>query len=352
SNDKDDDSFALAAYLPDYRVNAFVEQQLQVLESAAAAASPPPQLVTDLILFSLQPHSKGFLGGCCLQPDHYEAIDKYRAEFQNQQQVNLWITVGGAGRSEAFPEIFRDEKTKKRLIKSAMNLWYVAIIVLGIDLDFTPRTTTERDNYLVFLQEALDQWHAAGLKVSMTTIFHPSTRLLPQLYQQMDRIHLMAYDMIAREGGDNNGDPYHASLDKVAKTIDALLQPGGGLEDTPEKILLGIPAYARHLTVPSNVKTFGEIFDGVVQGSDDPSSIDWATMHSWEGYEWESEERIQGKTQLARERKLGGIFFWEIGQDKVTETHPRGILIEAAAAAIRNETAAYISAASSPEGEL
>jgi GH18 family chitinase len=152
----------------------------------------------------------------------------------------------------------------------------------------------------------------------------------------MDRIHLMAYDMVTTKGGDD-GDPYHAGLEKVRQALAALLQPGGGLEGTPpEKILLGIPAYARHVTVPTNVKTFAEIHDGIVAESG--AGIDWETLHSWQGFEWESGRRIRDKVQLARELGLGGVFFWEIGQDKATESHPRGILIETAAAAIRNET--------------
>ncbi|KAL3930665.1 MAG: hypothetical protein SGARI_004418 [Bacillariaceae sp.] len=326
SNDNDN-NFALAAYLPDYRVHAFVEQQLQ-------SNDPPPPLVTDLILFSLQPHSKGFLGGCCLQPDHYEAIAKYRAEIH--PSVKLWVTIGGAGRGDAFPEIFKDEKIRTRLIKSAMNLCEKHSIQ-GIDLDYTPRTTEQRNDYVIFLQEALNAWQAAGIKVSTTTIFHPTTRLLPQLYQRLDRIHLMAYDMIARGDGVDMQDKYHASLEKVQQTLAALLQPGGGLEDTPQKVVLGIPAYARHLTDPRKVATFAEIYDGVL-AEKGASEVNWETLHSWQDFEWESGERIRAKVELARKLHLGGIFFWEIGQDKVNSDHPRGMLIETAAAAIRNET--------------
>jgi GH18 family chitinase len=110
------------------------------------------------------------------------------------------------------------------------------------------------------------------------------------------------------------------------------------LETTPEKILLGIPAYARRLQVPTDVKTFGEIYDGLIE---ERRTINWQTLHSWNGYEWESGNRIQDKVDLAKNRGLGGIFFWEIGQDKITPSHPRGVLLEAAAiAAARNHTVA------------
>jgi hypothetical protein len=113
------DNFTLAAYLPDYRIVSYVEQQL--LHNFTV--SPP--LLTDLILFSLQPHSKGFLGGCCLQPDHFKLAQRYREQLYttNEKRLRLWVTVGGSGRSYAFSQIFGDEKLRKRLVQSAINLW-------------------------------------------------------------------------------------------------------------------------------------------------------------------------------------------------------------------------------------
>lgn len=177
----------------------------------------------------------------------------------------------------------------------------------------------------------------------MTTIFQPGMKFLAQIYSRIDRLHLMTYDMISRDPNTAN-DPYHASISKTQEMLEALLQPGGGMEQTPEKILLGIPAYARHLQHPGNVKTFAEIYDAVVQESGgDESSIDWTTLHSWKGFEWESGERIRDKMQLAREKELGGVFFWEIGQDKVSKLYPRGVLLEAAAAGVNPGSASTVS---------
>jgi GH18 family chitinase len=216
--------------------------------------------------------------------------------------------------------------------------------IQGVDLDYTPRSIKDGDQYVIFLQEAIPQWHEAGLLVSMTTVFHPAmTYVVSQVYQQIDRFHVMTYDMISRNASDN--DPYHASLVKTKAMLEALLHqhPGKGLNSmgqSPEKILLGIPAYARHLQSQDKVMTFGEIYDAIIheQGKDQPS-IDWRTLHSWNGFEWESGQRIHDKVKLAKSNGLGGIFFWEIGQDKVTYQHPRGVLLEAAAAAVGEELA-------------
>ncbi len=211
--------------------------------------------------------------------------------------------------------------------------------ISGIDLDFfQPRTMDELENYVLFLSEAITQWHQYGLKVSLT--LHPGLgRYIPSnIFQLLDRIHFMTYDMI--RGGSEN---YHASLSKVREATEDLLRH----EVAGHKVLLGIPVYARHLSNPSQVKTFGEIYDGIKLESESNANtseetkkflqgdVD-ASLHSWDGYEWESPTRIRAKIDLAKEFKLGGVFFWELGQDKITEEHTRGIILEGAITAKRD----------------
>lgn len=191
----------------------------------------------------------------------------------------------------------------------------------------------ELENYVLFLNEAITQWHHQGLKVSMT--LHPGQgRYVPQnIYELLDRIHFMTYDMIHGGGGSSN---YHASFSKVRGAIEELLQ-----QNVPShKVLLGIPAYSRHLSNPGQVKAFGEIYDGIQQDanrSEDTRKFLLgdadSSLHSWNGYEWESPKRIRAKIDLAKDLNLGGVFFWELGQDKTTKEHPRGILLEAASVA-------------------
>lgn len=208
----------------------------------------------------------------------------------------------------------------------------------------------ELNNYVLFLNEAIVQWHHLGLKVSLT--LHPRQgRYIPEnVYQLLDRIHFMSYDMLG--GGSSK---YHASLSKVRQAVEELLQPGGGLERMPHKVLLGIPAYARHLQNPGQVKTFGEIYDGIQQEFESSGSASAArevtkqflrgdrdsTLDSWQGYEWESPTKIRAKIDLAKELNLGGVFFWELGQDKTTDEHPMGILLESATTANHDESSSF-----------
>eukprot|EP00536_Pseudo-nitzschia_multiseries_P004920 jgi/Psemu1/11270/gm1.11270_g len=350
-DDDDDDDFAIAGYLPDYRLRAYLDQHFTAKNAAKTqreANQQPqqsPHVATDLILFSLQPHARGFLG-CCLEPDHYELVEEFvnstiRVPFSTSPSTRVWVTVGGGGRRAAFPEICANGMLRQRLIGSITNLSSKYSFIGGIDLDFfQPRTMQERDNYLLFLSEAIPQWHQEGLKVSIT--LHPNQgRMVPRsIYQQLDRIHFMTYDMV---GGYSDGDyrNFHAYISKVRQALQELFQHGIGLENTPEKVLLGIPAYARHLGEPSQVKTYGEIYDEI-RSQDANADIG---VHAWEGYEWDSPSRIRDKINLARKMKLGGIFFWELGQDKITTDNPSGTLLEAAAAAAS-------AGSPSPMGEL
>lgn len=131
-------TFAVAAYLPDYRIHAYLSQyvsegddedrSVQNANTNGTAAGVPASL-TDLILFSLQPHSRGLLGGCCLQQDHYDLVRKFRSRIRhtnssNDDSLTIWVTLGGGGRTDAFPEICADEKRRKRLIDAVVKLWY------------------------------------------------------------------------------------------------------------------------------------------------------------------------------------------------------------------------------------
>jgi hypothetical protein len=60
-----EETFAIAAYFPDYR------QDFNVNITAP--------LLTDLILFSLEPKADASLDGCCLKPEDYETARQARA---------------------------------------------------------------------------------------------------------------------------------------------------------------------------------------------------------------------------------------------------------------------------------
>lgn len=199
----------------------------------------------------------------------------------------------------------------------------------GINLDcLTPTNQKEVNDYLQFLailSSAFRQYKHRTLKLSIT--LHPGQHLPPKAYELVDRLLIMTYDMPAPDG-------HHASLEIVKNTIQGFLD-----HNAPNsKILLGIPAYARHSVNPGMVKTFSELMDEMK-----PSSLEEADVGEWGGYPFDSPHMIKAKVVLAREMGLSGLFFWELGQDKQHPSlGPGGLLLEAAyREATRNQAEDY-----------
>ena len=121
----------VAAYLPEYRFYINVNNTAPFL--------------TDIMLFSLQPNSRGMLGGCCLEQNHFEVARQaraYKMEYDQQQQLKkkptnrnddivdtnnnplrLWVTLGGAGRCASFFPIIADPTKRTRLVTSLKRYW-------------------------------------------------------------------------------------------------------------------------------------------------------------------------------------------------------------------------------------
>lgn len=96
----------IAGYLPDYRsidLNHTVSH------------------ITDLILFSLEVHSRGMVGGCCLQKTHYENARLAKEHYNSK--LKLWVTVGGQGRANGWQEVCHDTIKRNRFIDSMIRLW-------------------------------------------------------------------------------------------------------------------------------------------------------------------------------------------------------------------------------------
>ena len=100
--------FVIAGYWPDYR--AYID----INKSA--------YLMTDLILFSIQPKEDGLLKKdlCCLDD---EILDKARAAKDINKSLNLLVSVGGGGRSAAFAEISGDEMRRNTFVQELKRFW-------------------------------------------------------------------------------------------------------------------------------------------------------------------------------------------------------------------------------------
>lgn len=305
-----EEEFLIAGYLPDYRhyIN---------LDAAAKHLS-------DVILFSIQPEPDGSVTGpnvCCLGDGHYA---KAVAAQKSDGNLRIFASVGGAGRSQHLASIASDPQRRKILIANLIQLCKKEQLH-GIDFDWEqPQTQEDFVSYLHLLFEAGQAFHKA--KLLLTVALHPNQRLAPQIYEVVDRIHLMTYDMITSTGPGS----HHATLDNTKQAADALVNSGC----PKEKIVLGIPAYARHEDNPGMVKTYSEIVDSVAGDSESHDSLVEAMAEiggRYQGYAFDSTLDVQNKVRYAKEANLKGIFFWEVGQDSFQKDYVMsGALLAAA----------------------
>jgi hypothetical protein len=290
----------LGGYLPEYR------DYIQVNQSAA--------FLTDLYLFSASP-SAGMgdkqLNYCCLHDRHYDIARQARA-YKGEigaGQLRVWITIGGAGRSDHF---LKDPDGLLDAIRFLVKKHQLDGVVLNCE-HFSH--TEEYLGYIKWIVKASSELRQEGVLVAVT--LHVGQFLPSNTYTDIEQIHLMAYDLHVT---------YHADVPAVQAAVERLIESGC----PAEKVIMGIPAYARHVRRMADVKTFAEIIDEIENSQ---SSENFGDAGDWRGFRGESTVSVSVKVEWAARKRLGGVFFWELGQDKQHSTAPGGILLEAAATA-------------------
>lgn len=303
------ENFRVGAYLPDYRING----DLNLNDTAP--------FLTDLMLFSAQPSQlsgDSMLNFCCLQSEHFELARQARA-FKEQILVRdkksppltLWLTVGGGGRSEHF---LHDLDALALAIESLA----LKEKMDGVDLDCECFESSEDyRKYVTWIRKTTERLHSKGLLVSVA--LHAGQTLPSDLYKIIDRVHLMTYDL--------PGEKFHAEQFAVGGAIHNLVQSGC----PRDRIIMGIPAYARHGETASEVKTFHELFDSRREKEGNSVYEDLDSFGEYEGYNGESPSSVRDKVKLAKEdSRVAGVFLWELGQDKRDNAVAKGgILLEA-----------------------
>jgi GH18 family chitinase len=309
--DGESPAFRVAGYLPDYRIHGI---NLNVTM----------EKLDDLYLFSLSPNAK--LGSkmfsiCCLHSDHYAKARQGVAHAAAMgKKVKLWVTVGGGGRSDSFLE------APDTMIQSLLELVKKERLQ-GVDFDCEHfRHQQDFRDYQSFIRQASSVLRTNGIQVSVA--LHAGQALSNSVYASVDRVNVMTYDM--------SGGSYHADLQMARQAVRALVKSGC----PPRKIFLGMPAYGRHKRQMSEVKTFAELFDSAFARG--RSVEDIASMAEIDEFQIDSTAAMAAKVQYAQSKRLGGVFLWELGQDKQHETAPSGILLTATASSVQIQRDEFI----------
>ena len=248
-------------------------------------------------------------------------------------RLGAHVVVGGAGRSRSFDKIARNVK-KTRQFGIALRQFCMKHHLKGVIIDWEGPFSNVR--FEAMLKRIKVQLKELELGVALHT-WNPLKH-----YEDVDTVHVMAYDMIRDRG--------HSLMRDTREAVNAILASGA----PPKKIVLGIPAYCRALSNPGLVKTFEE----VVREADLWDGGDIVTIDGVE-YGCNSFATVAEKAAYASERGLGGVFFWELGQDAVRSDYALTLAVHAGietsslrSAALDAENRARRSRGSGVKGEL
>ena len=292
----ENDNLAVAGYLPDYRFYIDLNQTALFLD--------------DLYLFSVQldpARGENMLKGCCLDKDHLQKTkqaNSYKLQVAGRQ-LTQWLTIGGGGRSDGFQALSSKEKYQQFL--KGVEMLMKEFDIGGIDFDHEAlRTKDDMINYFRMIVTLAPALHKMGLSVSIA--IHAGFSIPTQVHEAVDRINVMTYDM-----------PF-AGMEEVTRAMETLLDTG----IPSNKLFLGIPAYGRHGKDVGRVMTFAEMVDAAETHVLDRVKGPWSEFH------YDGPTVVRQKVRWAKQKRLGGVFFWELGQDKQLKTFPGGVLLEAA----------------------
>ncbi len=264
------EKFAIAAYLPEYRMSGLSIEKIQG--------------ATELIYFGIEPTQDGRLSAESIPVEHLKQLRNY----QEKEDVRILLTVGGWGRSEHFPTVAGQSDLREVWIKS-LKQFCIEHGFSGVDYDWEhPKNAKEIEGFGRLVEATRKQFDSQGLTVSVAQAAWQD--LGQVVYENVHHIHLMAYD---------HGFP-HATLEKTFEDVNRVLDFGC----PPEKLILGIPFYGRDKD--RNARTYVDL---ISKRAFDPS------LDLVDGFAFNSIQTVQLKVHFAKEKKLGGVMVWEVGQD-------------------------------------
>lgn len=266
-------NFALVGYLPSYRVDTFRPEQSRML--------------TDVILFAVEPRPDGSLDDSRLTPQVWRQFDRPIKDGP----VRRLVTVGGWGKSGAFASVTTEPKRRSRLVDELVRMCDRHELG-GIDVDWEhPASAVEYTAYTAFLREL--HGRLSPQQRIVTAAVAPWKIPPAEAFAYMDRVHLMAYDNGGR----------HSTFDLAFDSVEKLLKLGV----PAQKVCLGIPFYGRPYEGEFGKATTYK--DLVRRAQLKPAD------NEADGIFFNGPELVARKVRLARRLDLAGVMVWEIGQD-------------------------------------
>ncbi len=263
-------SIVVVGYLPDYRIAEVTFDQVRG--------------VSHLVYFGLKAPADGRLPS---DPIASSTLTKLK-RIQRETDCKLLLCVGGWGRSDGFAALTKDP-TRQRCFVTELTQYCREQGFAGIDYDWEhPQDEAELAAYSSLIAETKRVGATMQLEVSVAQAGWQN--IGQTAYENVDRIHLMAYDH----------DFPQATLAKAIADVNRLI----GWKCPAEKIALGVPFYGR--SNDRGTKTYAEL-------TAEPNIAGSANLH--DGFAFNGRELIQAKTRFAKEKGLAGLMIWELTQD-------------------------------------
>lgn len=261
----------IIGYLPDYRL----------AENAFANVSK----CSDVVYFGSEIAEDGSIKMADSNPKDLKKLQ----ETCSKHHVDLHLCLGGWKKDTHYAKVCADPKLRAKVIESLKAL-QKKYHFKGVDYDWEyPRTDSEMAGFILLCKETHEQMGKAFL---VTAAFHPGHDIPKGLADQLDRIHLMTYDL---------ANP-HCSIDHSRAAIKKWTARG----IARDKLCIGIASYARNEKDRSKVKTYQQLLQ-------EHGKAVHTTMPVG-GFFGDNQQSAFQKIKLAQTEKLGGVIIWELGQ--------------------------------------
>lgn len=285
--------------------------------------------------------------------NHPELIEQVHAGGRH-----ILLAVGGWGHSDAFPGIAADSTLRRRFIDNLLEFVRTRGYD-GIDLDWEyPQSVMDRQNLNRLMAELRQRCNAQTPPLLLTMAissgaYYGQWHDYETLAEYVDWFNVMTYDYHGSwtpHAGHNA--PLFPSPQCPHGSIEASLQYLTGVRRIPaSRLLLGIPFYGRQFNASElyGPSTGGDVtynysdIAGFLAGGgwqrywDSTSAVPYLLNDGRTRFiTYDDSLSVSYKVQFARERGLGGVMIWALGQDVVGGT---SALVQAIAQQLRQPTA-------------
>ena len=254
-----------------------------------------------------------------------------RTVHQNNKKAVL--SVGGWSGSSNFSGVAADSN-KRHLFASALKTFCVSNNYDGVDIDWEYPFFRERRNVTRLIQDVSDSLRAGTTHFTVSIAIPFSIEAtgfsIADLENHLDWIGVMTYDYSTCASLTAND---NAPLSRIESDLAVLLGTA-----SPEKLLLGIPFYARQYHCPSGPSIgasvdsciempFAALPDFVKGGWqriwDTSASVPYLINQSTNQLiSYDDQQSIQSKCHWLKGKKLGGAIVWALGQDRSLSQQP------------------------------